>query len=131
MYELLKELLYQKIDEMTNNQITEEEKKILVEKLETDMNSAKEYADSLIEKYSSKNKTSAEELKRIAEDIYEKNDSVIVGVVNGGNCMIVAETNAKNLGEFVIGIVGSLEKVASKEFKREVKDQIIRILGGE
>lgn len=95
MYELLKELLYQKIDEVTNNQITEEEKKILVEKIGTDMDSAKEYADSLIEKYSSKNRISAEELKQIAEDMYKKNDAVIVGVVNGGNCMIAAETNAK------------------------------------
>lgn len=37
----------------------------------------------------------------------------------------------KNLGEFVIGIVGSLEKVANEEFKQEVKDRIMRILGGE
>lgn len=131
MYKLMTELLYRKLDEFTNNQITEEEKKILAEKLGTDMDSAKEYAHGLIEKYSSKNKTSAEELKQIAEDMYKKNDAVIVGVVNGGNCMIAAETNAKNLGKFAIGIVESLEKVANEEFKQEVKDRIMRILGGE
>lgn len=134
MKEFLLALLLKKLDKDTNYKVTEIEKaKVLALALDDNVSveEADEYIRNLIKKYSSnqENGSSDEEIKQIVNDLYDKNDAVVVGIANGDYTKIAAETSEENLCYIFLSIAESLAEKASDGLKQEVKKHVKRILG--